>query len=146
MKVILLADIKGVGKKDQIIDAADGHARNFLFPKKLAIEATKDNVAKLDAQKNTVLRKQQKVTEDALALKKALEGKVIKITAKKGENGRLFGSVTNKEIAEALAQQENLQIDRKRIILDEVIKTTGQKQVEVKLHGDINARIIIEVV
>ena len=145
MKVILLSDIKGVGKKDQIIDAADGHARNYLFPKKLATEATKENVAKLENAKNAVIRKKQKDAEDALELKKRLEGTVITIHVKKGENGRLFGSVTNKEIAEALAKQEGVQIDRKRIVLNEAIKTTGQKQVEVKLYAEINAKITVEV-
>jgi large subunit ribosomal protein L9 len=145
MKVILLEDIKGVGKKDEIINAADGHARNFLFPKKLAIEATKENLAKLDAAKNAVVRKKQKEVDDALAKKRELEGKVIKISVKKGETGRLFGSVTNKEIAEELARQEGLVIDRKRIVLAEPIKTTGIKQVEIKLHADIAAKITIEV-
>ena len=145
MKVILLADIKGVGKKDQIIDAADGHARNYLFPKKLAIEASKENVAKLESAKAAVVKKKQKEVEDALALKAKLEGKVVKIAVKKGENGRLFGSVTNKEIAEALAHHEGLQIDRKRISLDEPIKSIGQKQVDIKLYADVTARITIEV-
>ena len=145
MKVILLTDIKGVGKKDEIINAADGHARNFLFPKKLAIEATKENVAKLDAQKAGIERKRQKEVEDALALKKELENKIIKISVKKGENGKLFGSVTNKEIAEELLRQEGLQIDRKRIVLDEAIKTIGTKQVDVKLYAEISARLTIEV-
>ncbi|MCL2702068.1 MAG: 50S ribosomal protein L9 [Defluviitaleaceae bacterium] len=145
MKVILLADIKGVGKKDEVINAADGHARNYLFPKKLAVEASKENMAKLEAQKNAVVRRKQKDVEDALALKEKMEGKIIRISVKKGESGRLFGSVTNKEIAEALAQQEGLQIDRKRIILDEVIKTIGQKQVDIKLYTDVTARITIEV-
>lgn len=146
MKVILLEDIKGVGKKGQIIDAADGHARNFLFPKKLAIEANKDNMAKLESQKNAVQHKRQTEIENAMKLKKELEGKVVRISVKKGENGKLFGSVTNKEIAQALAEQEGLQVDRKRINLTEAIKTVGQKQVEVKLHADITAKITIEVV
>ena len=145
MKVILLEDIKGVGKKDDIINAADGHARNYLFPKKLAIEATKENIAKLEAQRKNIMLKKQQEAEDALALKKTLEGKIVKIEVKKGENGRLFGSVTNKEISEALARQEGLQIDRKRILLDEAIKSTGQKQVDVKLYTDITAKITVEI-
>jgi large subunit ribosomal protein L9 len=145
MKVILLADVKGVGKKDEVINAADGYARNFLFPKKLAVEANKENLAKLDAAKNAVVRKRLKEVEDAQALKKELEGKIIKISVKKGETGRLFGSVTNKEIAEELNRQEGLVIDRKRIILDEPIKTVGIKQVDVKLYTDITAKITIEV-
>lgn len=146
MKVILLDDIKGVGKKDQLIDAADGYARNFLFPKKLALEATKDNMARLAAAQKAALDKKRKEAEEAMALKAQLEGKLIKIEVKKGESGRLFGSVTNKEIAEALAQQEGFQIDRKRILLDDPIKSTGPRQVDVKLYTDIVAKITIEVV
>ena len=145
MKVILLEDVKGQGKRGDAINVAEGYARNFLFPKKLAVEATKENIAKLEAAKSAVIRKKQKDVDDALALKKDLEGKVIRISVKKGETGKLFGSVTNKEIAEELARQEGLQIDRKRIVLDEPIKTTGSRQVSVKLHGDIAARITIEV-
>ncbi len=145
MKVILLEDIKGVGKKDQVIDAADGHARNFLFPRKLAIEASKDNIARLEAQKNAVAHKKQREVENAARIKKELEGKVIKIAVKKGETGRLFGSVTSKEIAQALTEQEGLQIDRRKISLDEPIKTVGQKVVEVKLYEGTTAKITIEV-
>ncbi|MDR1705092.1 MAG: 50S ribosomal protein L9 [Clostridiales bacterium] len=145
MKVILLEDIKGVGKKDQIIDAADGHARNFLFPKKLAIEASKDNLARLEAQKNAVAHKRKTEIENAAKLKKDLEGKVIKIAVKKGENGKLFGSVTSKEIAQALTEQEGLQIDRRKITLDEAIKTVGRRVVEVKLFEGTTAKITIEV-
>ena len=145
MKVILLQDIKGVGKKDEVINAADGHARNYLFPKKLAIEATKENLAKLEGARNAAVKKKQKEVDDALKLKKELEGKVIKISVKKGETGRLFGSVTNKEIAEELSRQEGLTVDRKRIVLDEPIKTTGTKHVDIKLYAEISARLTIEV-
>jgi len=145
MKVILLQDIKGVGKKDDVINAADGHARNFLFPKKLAIEATKDSLAKLQGQKDAVVRKKLKEAEEALALKNVLESKVIKITVKKGDTGKLFGSVTSKEISEALASQENIVVDRKKIALDDPIKTTGTKQVDVKLYTDITAKLTVEI-
>jgi large subunit ribosomal protein L9 len=145
MKVILLEDIKGVGKKNQIIDAADGHARNFLFPRKLAIEASKDNMARLEAQKNAVAHKKQMESDNAAKLKRELEGKIIKIPVKKGENGKLFGSVTGKEIAQALSEQEGLQIDRRKISLDEAIKTVGQKVVEIKLYEGVSAKITIEV-
>jgi large subunit ribosomal protein L9 len=145
MKVILLADIKGVGKKDDIINAADGHARNYLFPKKLAVEATKENLARVQSHKDAEAKKKQKELDDAIALKKTLEGKVIKIAVKKGESGKLFGSVTNKEVAEALKSQEGLVIDRKKIVLDEPIKSVGTKQVDVKLYAEVSARVTIEV-
>jgi len=145
MKVILLEDIKGVGKKDDIINAADGHARNFLLPRKLAVEATKENMVKLENAKRTIQQKRQKDVEDALALKMTLEGKVININVKKGEGGRLFGSITNKEIAEAIFSQEGIQIDRKRVILNEPIKTTGSKIVDIKLHQDVTAKVSVEV-
>ena len=146
MKVILLEDVKGVGKKGQIINASDGHARNFLFPKKMAVEATKDEIAKLDAKNKSAEHKKQVEIENALNLKKELENKVIKIEVKKGESGKLFGSVTNKEISDALSAQEGLNIDKKKIVVTEPIKSVGQKQVDVKLYAEITAKITVEIV
>lgn len=146
MKVILLEDIKGVGKKGQVIDAADGHARNFLLPRKLAVEANKDNIAKKEAHDNATVHKKQMELENALKFKNDLENKVIKINVKKGETGRLFGSVSSKEIAEALAEQEGLQIDRRKIVLAEPIKTVGRRQVDIKLYTDVTAKITVEIV
>jgi len=141
MKVILLQDVKGVGKKDQIIDVSDGYARNFLFPKKLAAEATKANVNSLETKKKNEQEQRKKELEDAKALKVVLESKSITFAQKTGEGGRLFGSVTNKEVAQALLDQEGIEIDRKKITIPEAIKKTGEYDAEIKLHTEVSARL-----
>ena len=145
MKVILLADVKGVGKKDQIIEASDGYVRNFLVPKKLAVEATKTNMASLDAKKKSAEQTRIKELEDARALKTLLETKTITIAQKTGEGGRLFGSVTNKEVAQALKDQEGIDIDRKKITIPEAIKKTGEYTADIKLHTDVAAKLKLEI-
>lgn len=143
MNVILLEDIKGVGKKGQMINASDGHARNFLLPKKLAVEATKSNLNELEAKKKSEESKKQRELESAQALGKDISEKVIKIPVKTGDNGKLFGSVTNKEIASALEEQTGLQIDKKKIMVVDPIKTTGEKTVDIKLHPKVTARLTV---
>jgi len=145
MKVILLQDVKGVGKKDQIIDAADGYVRNFLFPKKLAVEANTANMNMLDKKKKGVEAQRIKDLEDARAMKSVLEEKVIKISQKTGEGGRLFGSVTNKEVAQMLLEQEGIDIDRKKITIPEAIKKVGEYTVDVRLHTDVAAGLKLEI-
>lgn len=145
MKVILLQDIKGVGKKDQIINANEGYAKNFLFPKNLAVEANKGNVNHLDnVKKNEEARKQAEL-EQAQALGKEIESKTITISVKLGNNGKLFGAVTNKEISAALKEQTKLNIDKKKIVLAEPIKTVGEKEVQVKLHPKVSAKLKVNV-
>jgi len=143
MKVILLEDIKNVGKKGQLLEASEGYARNFLFPKKLAVEANKANLNEYDARQKSVAHKRQSDLEEAQALGKALEAKTVKIAVKMGENGKLFGSVTNKEIAAALAEQEGLNIDKKKINVTDPIKTVGEKKVDIKLHPDVTCRLTV---
>ncbi len=145
MKVILLEDIKGVGKKGQMINASDGHARNYLLPKKLAVEATKSNLNELEAKQKSQANKQQKELEQAQKLEKDLQEKVVSIPVKTGDNGKLFGSVTNKEIAAALEEQTGLVIDKKKIVLPEVIKAIGLQTVEVKLHPQVTAKLKVEI-
>ena len=145
MKVILLQDVKGVGKKDQIIDAADGYVRNFLFPKKLAVEANKANIASLDKKKKGAEAQRIKELEEARAMKAVLEEKVIKISQKTGEGGRLFGSVTNKEVAQVLLEQEGIDIDRKKITISETIKKVGEHTAEIRLHTDVMAVLKLEI-
>ncbi|MCL2397436.1 MAG: 50S ribosomal protein L9 [Defluviitaleaceae bacterium] len=141
MKVILLQDVKGVGKKDQIIEASDGYVRNFLMPKKLAVEASKVNVTALETKKRGAEKQRVKDLEDARAMKALLESKTITIAQKTGEGGRLFGSVTNKEVAQALSDQEGIDIDRKKITIPDVIKKTGEHSVDVRLHTDVAAKL-----
>jgi len=145
MKVILLQDVKGVGKKDQMIEAADGYVRNFLLPKKLAVEATKANIASLESKKKSAEQQRVKELEDARAMKAMLESKTIKISQKTGEGGRLFGSVTNKEVAQALKDQENIEIDRKKITITDAIKKVGEYHAEIKLHTDVAAKLKLEI-
>ena len=145
MKVILLQDIKGTGKKGELINVSDGYARNYLFPRKLAREADAQAMNEL---KNAEQSKQHKIaveTAEAEANKKRLEGQTLVMTAKAGQGGRLFGSVTSKEIANALKQKYSLDIDKRKIVLDNDIKAFGTYNCEVKLYTGISAAIKVMV-
>ena len=144
MKVILLQDVKGTGKKGQTIEASDGHARNFLIPRKLAVEATKGNMAQLEGQQRKAASKLQQEIEDAQALAAKIREAEIKIPVKVGEGGKMFGSISNKEIAEAL-QKQGILVDKKRIVV-QPIKTTGEHTANIKLHPQVNAPLKIEVI
>ena len=126
MKVILLQDVKGQGKKGQLVNASDGYARNFLLPRKLAMEATAENLNTMKMQEKA--RKAQEAAEkaEAEATAKQLKELTVKIAAKAGEGGRLFGAVTNKEISDALAQQHSINIAKAKLVLDEPIKACGE--------------------
>ena len=143
MEVILKEDIKGVGKKDQIINANDGYARNFLFPKKLAVEANKENLAKLKAKQDG--QSFHRAQELELAKKQADEiGKIkVVLKVKAGDNGKIFGGITSKEIAESLKNEFNLDIDKKKIMLKETIKTLGRISVEIKLYEGVIAKLAV---
>ena len=137
MKVILQQDVRGQGKKGQLVEVSDGYARNFLLPKKLAVLATAENVNTMKQQEKA--RKAQEAAEkaEAEALSKKLEGLMVKIPAKAGEGGRLFGAVTAKEISEALAAQYSLNIPKARLVLDEPIKACGGYQIKAKLGYEV---------
>jgi len=145
MKVILLQDVKGLGKKGELVNASDGYARNFLFPKKAAAEATDGNIKTLKEQKNSQEMKKQQEVEDAKNLGKKLEELTIEIIAKAGDGGKLFGSVTSKDLAEELQKQYKIKIDKRKIVLPEPIRELGVRHVEVKLHigvvGKLNVNI-----
>ena len=145
MKVILLADVKGTGKKGQIVETSDGHARNFLIPRKLATEATENALFSLKKQAQNEQHKKRKEQDEAQDLADRLKKTPIRIKAKVGESGKMFGSVTNKEISAALESQTGVAIDRKKIILNEPIKTIGTKELSIKLHANVNAVLTIEV-
>lgn len=145
MKVILQADVKGQGKKGQMVDVSDGYARNFLFPKKLAIPATADNVNVMKQQEKAKAAQLAKEKEEAAAIAKTLESLIVKIPAKAGNGGRLFGSVTSKEIAEALALQHNITIEKNRIIQAEPIKAFGSYDIKCRLGHEINGVIHVMV-
>ncbi len=146
MKVILKADIKGVGKKDEVINASDGYARNFLFPKNLAVEANAENMSKLKAQKDSTQFKKDTEKEEAKKLADKLTRIMVKVEVKAGENGKIFGGVSAKEIADNLEKQHSIKIDKKKIDLKETIKTLGTHIVDVKLYEGVYGKIKVDVI
>lgn len=146
MKVILLDNIKGVGKKDEVINASDGYARNFLFPKKLAVEANAENMSKLNNKKDANQYKKDMEKKAAEELAQKLKGIMLKMKVKAGENGKIFGGVTAKEISENLKQQYGFDIDKKKIEMKETIKTLGSFQVNVKLYEGVNGTLKVQVI
>lgn len=146
MKVILKADIKGVGKKDQVINASDGYARNFLFPKKLAVEANAENMSKLKSKKEATQFKKDVQKEEAEKIADKLSKITLRINVKVGENGKVFGGVSAKEIAENLAEKYKIKIDKKKIELKETIKTLGTKDVNIKLYEGVVGTLKVETI
>ena len=146
MKVILKADIKGVGKKDQIITASDGYARNFLLPKGLAVAADKGNMSELELKLNSAKFQKEQEKENAGEIAKKLSQISLKIPVKAGENGKIFGGVSSKEIAQNLEKQYNIKIDKKKIDVKETIKTLGVHIVEIKLFEGITSKLKVNVV
>ena len=140
MKIILLEDIKGVGKKEEIINSSDGYARNFLFPRKLAKEATEGNLHVLNQKKEYERRQKLAEIEEAQKVAENIKGIEVKIITKSGENGRLFGSITTKDIAEALNKQHKVNVDKKKLIVD-TIRQLGTYEVEVKIYPEISTKI-----
>ncbi len=145
MKVILLDNIKGVGKKDEVINASDGYARNFLFPKKLAVEANSENMSKLNNKKEANNYRKDLEKQAAEETAKKLKGILLKINVKAGENGKIFGGVTAKEIADTLKAQANIEVDKKKIELKEQIKTLGTFSVNVKLYEGVTGVLKVDV-
>lgn len=146
MKVILKADIKGVGKKDQVINASDGYARNFLFPKNLAVEANNSNMSKLKSKNDANQYRKDQEKDAAKEVAKKLEQITLIIQVKAGENGKIFGGVSSKEIAEDLEKQHNIKVDKKKINLKETIKTLGTQTVEIKLFEGVTAKLKVAVI
>ncbi len=143
MKVILLEDIKGVGKKDEVINASDGYARNFLFPKKKAIPADNGNMSRLNDKKASQAHKKELELNEAKEIANKIDKIELKLKVKAGENGKIFGGVTNKEISEELKKAENLDIDKKKIILKENIKNIGRFNVDIKLYEGVTAKLTV---
>lgn len=146
MKVILLEDVKSLGKKGEIVDVSDGYARNFILPKKKGVEANAANLNNLKLQKAN----DEKVAQENLDAAKALAAKVedgpVTIKIKVGEGGKLFGAIATKEIAAAFKEQKGIDIDKKKIVLDDPIKELGMHTVKVKLHKDVQAQLAVNVV
>ena len=146
MKVILLENVKGVGKKDEIINANDGYARNFLFPKNLAIEANSTNLSKLKSKQDSASFKKSEEKKNAEEIKEKLSKIVLKINVKAGENGKIFGGVTAKEISEQLKKQYNYNIDKKKIDIKETIKTIGMFTIDLKLFEGVVGKLKIHII
>ncbi len=145
MKVILKEDVKHVGKMGQIVDVADGYARNYLIPKGLVAEASTKNIKLLEHEKRTIQEKSKKIRNSAQDLASRISSLTISIKAKAGEEGKLFGSITTMDVAEAL-QKEGVEIDKKKISLEEPIKRLGSYTVNIKLHPDVSAPLNIQIV
>ena len=145
MKVILLQDVKKLGKKGDVIEASDGYARNFLFPRKLAEEATANALHVVNAKKENERKKKLAELEAAQKLAGELKGKEVSIDAKAGDNGRLFGAITNKDIAEVINNKFNLSIDKKKIVMN-TMKVAGQYDIEIKLYPEVSTKMKIIIV
>lgn len=141
MKIILLEDVKSVGKKGDLVELKDGYARNFILPKKLGVEATNENLNSLKLKKQNEEKQAKAQLEAAKELAAELEKMTVKLTIKAGEGGKAFGSVSSKEIAKAVSDQYGKEVDKKKIQLAEPIKTAGVQEVTVKLHPQVTAKL-----
>lgn len=145
MKVILLSELKGKGSEGDIVEVADGYANNYLFPQKIAVAATKGNLKQLEQRKHNIATREAARIEEAQALKAALDDLSVKVEARVGEEGVLFGSITAAMIADALKEAEDIEIDRKRIDLKNPIKTAGKHEVVVSIYRDIKSNLTVVV-
>ena len=145
MKVILLEDVKSLGKKGEVVNVNDGYARNFVLPKKLGVEATGKNMNDLKLQKANEEKVAQENLDAAKALAAELETKQVMVKIKAGEGGKTFGSVSSKEIATACKEQHGIEIDKKKIVLPESLKNFGSYEVTVKLHPQVAAKLTVKV-
>jgi len=142
MKVILLQDVQGSGKKGELVNVSDGYAKNFLFKRGLAKEANAQNMAELKAAQAAQDRRRQQELESAQKMASEIGGKTIKISAKAGQNGKLFGAVTAKEVAEEVKRQLNVEVDRRRVTMDD-IKSYGTYEADIKLHTGVSAKVYV---
>lgn len=146
MKIVLLDNVKKLGKKGEVVEVADGYARNVVIPKKLGVEATAANLNNLKLKNKNEEKKEENLRNLALKNKEVIEKLIIELKIKAGENGKTFGSITNKEIAEGIEKESKIVVDRKDVMLEEPIKSIGKYDVKVKLHKDIVATVKVSVV
>ncbi len=146
MKVILLQDVKGKGKKGQMVEVSDGYARNYMLPRKLAVEATADNLNTKRMNDQATAARQAKERAEAMEISKKMKDLTVTVTAKGGGAGRLFGSVTTQEIADALAAQTGINLDKRKLVLDDTIKNVGTYTVKAKLGYEITGQFLAKVV
>ncbi len=145
MKVILLKDVKGIGKKGDLVNAKDGHARNYLLPRNLAVEATTQNMNQWKREKKEEQAQQEQEYKEALDLKKELESLTLGFTSKAGENGKLFGSITSKDISEKLKKDHKINIDKRKIEMEDNIKDLGTTVVTVRVYPKVVAELKVKV-
>ena len=145
MKVILLEDVKALGKKDDIVEINDGYARNFILPKKLGLEATSKNLNDLKLQKQNDEKVAQEKLDAAKALAEEIKEKSITVKIQAGVEGKVFGSISSKEIATEAKKQLNMDIDKKKIVIPDAIKSLGTYNVNIKLHKDVTATLTVKV-
>lgn len=145
MKVILLQDVKSVGKKGEVVEVAEGYGRNFLLPKKMAKEATVANVNQAKKDQATAAHRAAQAKDEAIVLGNQIEKVVVKMTMRVGENGKVFGSINSKDVAEALVKQTGLDIDRRKVELKNAIKNLGEYTAVAKLHTDVTAKFKVMV-
>lgn len=143
MKVVLLADVKGHGKKGEVVEASDGYARNFLLPRKLAEVATADVLNNLKGKNEAAAYHKQQEIEAAKETAKKLEGAKVVLKGKAGDNGKLFGKITNQNVADAIKMQLHVVLDKRKVVLPDGIKTTGETTVELKIYPEISAKITV---
>ena len=139
MKIILTEDVKGTGKKGEVLNVSEGYARNFLFPKNMAVEANEKNLGEIEKQKAEYNKKKAAELEEARLLKHQLDKVVLPLTVKAGEGGRLFGAITAKDIADALQENKGISVDKRKIELKAPIKNLGEHSVAIKLHQEVTA-------
>lgn len=146
MKIILKQDVAGLGKKDDIVNASDGYAKNYLIPRGIAVAATAGNVNDaINKQKSAELKKQKEL-ENAKALAESLKGRKVNIHAKAGESGKLFGAISAKDISDALKSECDINVDKKKIVLKDPIKTSGEHNVEIRVYAGVAANITVNVI
>lgn len=143
MKVILLGELRGKGGEGDVVDVAQGYAENYLFRNKIAQPATPGNLKQLEQRRDSIAKREAERISNAEATKAVLDEKLVKVDAKIGEEGQLFGSVTSQQIVEAIKAQLGVEVDRKRIVRGATIKTAGRHAVEINLYRDINAKVIV---
>ncbi|GAB6099636.1 50S ribosomal protein L9 [Halanaerocella petrolearia] len=146
MKVILKDNVQGLGNKGEVVEASDGYARNFLFPRDLAKEATQGNLNNLKQKKNAKKKRKQRELEEAEEKAEEIEGMIIEVAVKAGDNGRLFGSVTSNDVADKIKEETGIEVDKRKVQLSGNIKSLGSTKVDVKLHKDVTATVKVKVV
>lgn len=145
MKVILKQDVKSLGKKESMVEVSDGYARNFLFPKGLAVEASASNVNVMNTKKEAEKSKKAKELANAKALAEKLKGITVVIKTKAGEHGKLFGSITSKDIADKLKSVHGIEIDKKKINMPDAVKSLGTFEVEIKVYPEVSAKLNVKI-